>query len=67
VAPEVAELEPSLFDAVTLTRNRCPTSELPAVYRRFVAAAIAPHAPPAELQRSHWYANEVGAFRQLPL
>jgi hypothetical protein len=53
VAFDVAELEPSLFDAVTRTRSRFPTSAPPAVYRMFVAPAIAPHPPPAELHRSH--------------
>jgi hypothetical protein len=53
VAREVAFPAPSLFDARTATRTRCPTSVVIKVYWRLFAPAIAVHEPASVSQLSH--------------
>ena len=60
VAFEFALAEPKLFDAVTVTRSRLPTSAVTIVYRRAFAPPIAPQFAALESHRSHWYLNDVG-------
>ena len=66
VAFEFALAEPKLFDAVTVTRSRLPTSAVTIVYRRAFAPPIAPQFAALESHRSHWYLNDVGELCQLP-
>jgi hypothetical protein len=56
----VSEAAPNEFVAVTVARIRLPTSAAASVYVRLVAPATTVHAPPAVLQRCHWYANVIG-------
>ena len=53
VGADDAVLDPTLFDAVTATRNVEPTSAFTAVYPDDVAPAISAQPAPAESQRRH--------------
>jgi hypothetical protein len=74
VCADVAAVEPFRFEAVTITRMVLPTSAVESVFAEAVAPLLALQLPPAESQRSHWYANfkdfpchvPVLAFRVVP-
>jgi hypothetical protein len=63
---DLAVADPSAFEAVTLTRIVWPASAPTSVYVFCVplAAFLQPFPPP--LQRSHWYAYDVGELVQTP-
>jgi hypothetical protein len=62
VCADVAAVEPFRFEAVTITRKVLPASAVETVFADAVAPLIALQVPPAESQRSHWYAN----FKDFP-
>ena len=66
VALLVAEAEPALLDAVTVTRMARPTSPGPNVYSRVVAPAMEAQFAPAASHRFHWYAYPVGELDHVP-
>src|SRR5262249_4261457 len=55
VAFESALAEPTLLDAVTRTRRRCPTSSAEMVRAADVSPLICAQLLPRESQRNHWY------------
>jgi hypothetical protein len=62
VCADVAAVEPFRFEAVTITRRVLPTSAVESVFEEPDALLLALQLPPAELHRSHWYAN----FKDFP-
>jgi hypothetical protein len=67
VAFDVAADDPTLFDAVTVTRSLEPTSPATGAYEAFTAPARDEQLLPALSQRSHWYAYELTPPLQLPV
>src|SRR4051812_22464230 len=57
VCDDVAEAEPSGFDAVTTTRSVFPTSPVTTLYVCCVAPEIDVHALPRLSHCCHWYVN----------
>ena len=67
VGSETAVVVPAALLAVTATRTVEPTSAPPSVYVAAVAPGTSTQVAPAESQRCHWNAKEVGAPVQLPV
>ncbi len=66
VAFDARVCSPRLLEAVTRKRMRDPTSSAESVYAVVVAPEIVVQlepsgSPPSSPQRTHWYANEIGA------
>ncbi len=61
VAAELADAEPTPFDAVTTARNVEPTSAATTTYVAAVAPPISTHPAPPASHRRHRYAYEIGA------
>jgi hypothetical protein len=61
-----AVAEPSALVAVTRTRIVFPESAPTSVYVLCVPFETFTHELPPALQRTHWYANEVGVLLHVP-
>ena len=55
-APDVADVDPAVFVAVTITRVVVPTSAGVSLYVVAVAPAMSAQFAPAVSHRRHWYA-----------